>query len=88
MGRLPAQGLEMFRPGVMKAVKTKLTIQQGISVGMGLRVQGFGWRGLAARGQGTCPGIPVARATIFVAALLGSWLLRPLVSGGSTCRDG
>ena len=69
-GKAPAPGRVQIHLGVKEEV-TKTITQLGIS-GMRWRGQGHAQKGPAARGQGTCPGIPAARAMTCVVALLVS----------------
>ena len=69
-GRTLAQGRVQSHLGVTEEVMKTVT-QPGIS-GMRWRDQGHAQKGPAARGQGTCPGIPAARAMTCVVALLVS----------------
>ena len=58
-GRPPAPGRDQLRLGVTEEVKT---VTQLGTFGMRWRGQGRAQNDPAARGQGTCPGIPAARA--------------------------
>ena len=64
-GKPPALGRAQLRQGVTEEVRTVTRL--GISA-MRWRGKGHAQKGRAARGQGTCPGIPVARARTYAVA--------------------
>ena len=68
-GKAPAPGRAHVHQGVTEEVTT---VTQLGTLGLRWRVRGRAQSDPAARGQGTCPGIPAARAKTCVVALLES----------------